>query len=118
MRLLISILMLLFVMPATAAEGGYYIGPGDGVDLRLRPDNKATVSGHLDSNTAVEVIDRERNWTKVMTIGRGIKGWVPAGAVRKSAGTTSSGSSSSFFSSFASLFRSPEPPRKTAVLGV
>jgi len=111
-------LLLLFAIPATATEGSYYIGPRDGVDLRLRPDVKAKVSGHIDSKTAVEVINRERNWTKIVTIGRGIKGWVPAGAVRKSSSVKKSSSSSSFFSSFTSLFRSSEPQQKTAVLGV
>ena len=105
---------------AVAADGNYYIGSHSGVDLRLAPRNSATVSGHLDRKTKVEVIDTRRSWTKVQTLGsRSIKGWVPAGAVRKSySSATSSRSSSSFFSSFTSLFRSPEPPRKTAVLGV
>jgi len=122
MRPLISILLLLlFAAPATAIGGDYYIGPEEGVDLHLRPDNSATVSDHLKQNEEVEIIDRERNWAKVRTTDyRGIKGWVPAGAVRKNLNTASSGksSSSSFFSSFASLFRSSEAPQKTAVLGV
>jgi hypothetical protein len=120
MRLLIFMLLLLMVTPALAAGGNYYIGPNDGVDLRLRPDIKASVSGHLDRKTEVEVIKRDRNWTKIQTADhRGIRGWVPSGAVRKSSTTTSSGSSSSFFSSFASIFRSSKPQeQKTAVLGV
>jgi len=120
MRLLISLLLLmLMATPAIAAGGSYYIGPDDGVDLRLAPRNRAAVSGHLDSKTAVEIIKRDRNWAKVMTTDhKGIKGWVPAGAVRKNVSKASSGSSSSFFSSFTSIFRSSPTNQKTAVLGV
>jgi len=121
MRLIIILLFAIsFGGVAVAADGSYYIGSHNGVDMRLAPKNSAKVSGHLSHKTEVKVINRERNWTKVQTLGRsGIKGWVPAGAVRKSYSTaTSSRSSSSFLSNFTSLFRSPEPSRKTAVLGV
>ncbi len=121
MRILISIsLLLLFAIPAAAAGNNYYIGPQDGVDLRLAPRNKAAVSGHLSYKTEVAIINRERNWTKIQTLGHNaIKGWVPAGAIRKSSRPTSSrSSSSSFFSSFTSMFRSSDPEQKTAVLGV
>lgn len=120
MRLIIAVLsLLLLATPAMAAGGGYYIGPDDGVDMRLAPKNKATVSGHLDTRTEVEVLNRKRNWVKVQTLGHGgIRGWVPAGAVRKQYQPKKSKKKSSFFSSFASMFRSPEPTRKTAVLGV
>jgi len=120
MRLIISLLFAVsFSGIAAAADGSYYIGSHSGVDLRLAPRNSATVSGHLERKTAVEVIDRRRSWTKVQSLGSGIRGWVPAGAVRKSYSSAKpSRSSSSFFSSFTSMFRSPEPPRKTAVLGV
>ncbi|MCF7821019.1 MAG: SH3 domain-containing protein [Mariprofundaceae bacterium] len=121
MRLIIAALfLLLLATPVMAAGDGYYIGPDEGVDLRLAPRNSATISGHLDTGTDVEIIKRDRNWAKIQTPGHSsIRGWVPAGAVRKSQVATSSGSSSSsFLSSFTSLFRSPEPPRKTAVLGV
>jgi len=119
MRLLISIMLLLFfAMPATAAEQVYYIGPHDGVDLRLRPDNKAAISNHFPHKTEVKIIKRDRNWAKVQILDHtAIRGWVPAGAVRKSSNVTPS-SSTSFLSSFTSLFRSPEPQQKTAVLGV
>ena len=121
MRLLISITFLLFfAIPATAAEGNYYIGPQDGVDLRLAPRNKAAVSGHIPHKTEVAIIKRDRNWTKIQTLGHnGIKGWIPAGAIRKNNNTKSArSSSSSFFSSFTSMFRSSNPEQKTAVLGV
>jgi len=121
MRLLIStLLILLFSMPALAAEGNYYVGPSDGVDLRLRPEMKAPVSDHLDRKTAVKIIKRDRNWAKIQTTDyKRLRGWVPAGAIRKGSGTASSSSSSSFLSSFTSLFRSSGPQdQKTAVLGV
>ncbi len=120
MRFLIVIMLLMFAAtPAMADQDNYYIGPDDGVDLRLAPRNSASVSGHLDAKTEVEIIKRDRNWTKVQTIGHGtIRGWVPAGAVRKNYSKASSGSSSSFFSSFTSLFRSSNAEQKTAVLGV
>jgi len=121
MRLLISItLLLLFAIPATAAESNHYIGPQEGVDLRLAPRNKAAVSGHLSHKTEVAVIKRDRNWTKVQTLGHSaVKGWIPAGAIRKNSTNKSvRSSSSSFFSSFTSMFRSSNPEQKTAVLGV
>ena len=120
MRLLISItLLLLFAIPASAAEEGYYIGPQDGVDLRLAPRTNAAVSGHFDYKTQVEIIKRDRNWTKIQTLGHtAIRGWVPAGAVRKNSTQSTRSSSSSFLSSFTSLFRSSDPEQKTAVLGV
>jgi len=121
MRLLISTaLLLFFAIPASAAEEGYFIGPENGVDLRLRPEKKAAVSGHFDHKMAVRVLKRDRNWTKVQTLDHtAIRGWVPAGAVRKSSSPQSTrSSSSSFLSNFTSLFRSSTPERKTAVLGV
>lgn len=122
MRLLISLVLLLFIAaPAYAAEEGYYVGPKDGVDLRLAPRTNAAISDHFDYKTEVKILKRDRNWVKIQTLDyTAIRGWVPAGAVRKSSGSSSSKSSrsSSFFSSFTSLFRSSDPEQKTAVLGV
>ncbi|HKI60448.1 MAG TPA: hypothetical protein VKA23_05390 [Mariprofundaceae bacterium] len=120
MRLLLSItLLLLFAIPASAAEETYYIGPEKGVDLRLRPENRAAVSGHFDHKTEVKILKRDRNWAKVQTLDyTAIRGWVPAGAVRKSSTQSTRSSSPSFLSSFTSLFRSSDPEQKTAVLGV
>ena len=121
MRLLLSItLLLLFSIPASAAEETYYIGPADGVDLRMRPENRAALSGHFDHKTEVKILKRDRNWVKVQTLDyTAIRGWVPAGAVRKSNTAQSTRSaSSSFLSSFSSLFRSSNSEQKTAVLGV
>lgn len=113
------LLFMIFVSPASAAEANYYISPRDGVDLRLAPRNNATVSGHLPFKTDVEVVDKQRNWSKVKTLDyKAVVGWVPEGAIRKRFTPSSSGSKSSFFSSFASMFRSQEQPQQTAVLGV
>ena len=121
MRLLISItLLLLFAIPASATEETYYIGPENGVDLRMRPENRAALTGHFDHKTEVKILKRDRNWTKIQTLDyTAIRGWVPAGAVRKSLNSSSTrSSSSSFLSSFTSLFRSSNQEQKTAVLGV
>jgi len=119
MRLLIStLLLLLFATPAMAAES-YYISPRDGVDLRLAPDSSAKISGHLSRKTDVKIIDKRRNWRKVQSLDhKGLAGWVPEGAIRKRYQATTTTKRSSFFSGFSSLFRSPEPAQKTAVLGV
>jgi len=112
-------LLLFLAIPAMAADQVYYIGPHDGVDLRLRPDNRAAISNHFPHKTEVKIIKRDRNWAKIQILDHtAIRGWVPAGAVRKSSTVTPSTSSSSFFSSFTSLFRQSPQQQKTAVLGV
>jgi len=119
MRLIIMILSLLLLPTLGIAVENGYISHRDGADLRLAPRNNAAISGHLDTKTDVEIIKRDRNWIKVQTRRGGIKGWVPAAAVHESRSTaTSKRSSSSFFSSFTSMFRSSGSTQKTAVLGV
>lgn len=121
MRLLISMLfLLLLTIPASAAEEGYYIGPEQGVDLRLAPRTTAAISDHFDHKHQVKILKRDRNWIKVQTLDyTGIRGWVPAGAVRKSSGSQPTRSAAStFFSSFTSMFRTSDSEQKTAVLGV
>ena len=121
MRLLIlTTICLLLSQSAYAAEEGYYIGPEDGVDLRLAPRTNAAISDHFDHKQQVKILKRDRNWIKVQTVDyTGIRGWVPAGAVRKSSGPQPTRSAASaFFSSFTSMFRTSNTEQKTAVLGV
>ena len=119
-RLILLVALLLFTIPVYAAEEGYYIGPEDGVDLRLDPRTSAAISGHFDHMHQVKILKRDRNWIKVQTLDyTAIRGWVPAGAVRKSSAPQPTKSAASvFFSSFTSMFRTSDPEQKTAVLGV
>lgn len=121
MRLLVlTTIFLLLSQSAYAAGEGYYIGPEDGVDLRLAPRTNAAISDHFEHKHQVKILKRDRNWVKIQTLDHSaIRGWVPAGAVRKSSAPQSTRSAaSSFFSSFTSMFRSSDSEQKTAVLGV
>lgn len=120
MRLLIAfILLIALASPVCAGEASYYIGSRSGTDLLAQPDTRADVVRHLDWKTYVVILESSRNWRKVkIADDENITGWVTEGAIRKRFQSTSSKSSSSFFSGFTSLFRSPEPEQKTAVLGV
>ncbi len=122
MRLITAIALLLcFSGIAQADDASYYIGPRSGADLYASPNKRAEVTAHLPRKSSVKVLQKRRNWWKVETLDAKEKrsGWVFEGAVRKQyKPSKAKKGSSSFFSGFASYFRSPEPAQKTAVLGV
>lgn len=103
-----------------AEEASYYIGSRSGSDLLDQPDSQASVVKHLEWKTYVNILTSKRNWRKIQTLDKSKDmGWLPEGALRKRYSSSSTSSaSSSFFSGFTSMFRSPEPERQTAVLGV
>lgn len=104
---------------ALAADDSYYIGARSGADVFATPNKRADVTAHLTRKTSVKILQKRRGWRKIETIGKNrVTGWVFEGAVRKRYKTVKNKKKSSFMSSFASFFRSPEPTYKTAVLGV
>jgi len=121
MRLImITLLMLGLSGTALADDASYYIGARSGADVFESPNKRAEVTAHLPRKNSVTVLQKRRNWWKVESaIGKQkITGWVFEGAVRKRYRAAKAKKKSSFLSGFASYFRSPEPPQKTAVLGV
>jgi len=120
MRLIITLLFMLgFSATSMAAGDSYYIGSRDGTDVYAYPNKSASVTAHLPWKTDIRLQEKIRNWQKIETTGANrVKGWVFESAVRKRYQPASKKSDSSLFSRLTSLFRSPEPEQKTAVLGV
>lgn len=121
MRLIIvAALMLGLSGTALADDVSYYIGARSGADVFASPNKRAEITTRLPRKSSISVLEKRRGWWKVETTDatEKVSGWVFEGAVRKQYQSTKSKNRSSFFSGFASLFRSPEPPQRTAVLGV
>ncbi len=124
MRLILAITFMLSLLSlsgtALAGSDSYYIGARSGADVFASPNKQAEITAHLPRKRPVMILQKRRNWWQIETIGttNKVTGWVFEGSVRKRYQTTYSKKSSSFLSGFASLFRSPEAPKKTAVLGV
>jgi hypothetical protein len=121
MRLIIiTALMLGLSGTALADDASYYIGARSGADVFTSPNKRAKITTRLPRKSSITVLEKRRGWWKVETTDatEKVSGWVFEGAVRKQYQSTRNKKKSSFFSGFASLFRSPEPPQKTAVLGV
>jgi len=121
MRLIMTTLLMFGLSGiALADDAAYYIGARSGADVFASPNKRAEVTAHLPRMSSVTILQKRRNWWKVKTIDarQEVSGWVFEGSVRKRYKSAKAKKKSSFFTGFASMFRSPEPPRKTAVLGV
>jgi hypothetical protein len=121
MRLIIvTALMLGLSGTALAGDASYYIGARSGADVFASPNKRAKVTTRLPRKSSITILEERRGWRKIETIDaeEKVSGWVFEGAVRKQYQATKSKKTSSFFSGIASMFRSPGPTQKTAVLGV
>jgi len=120
--LLIALLLAGFTLTADADEAIHYVGVRAGADLFASPSVRSTVVTHLPFETRLTVLERRNPWWLVDS-GTGpnrVHGWILEGAVRQHLEqSTTERSRSSFFSRFASWFRSDHvDQRQTAVLGV
>jgi hypothetical protein len=121
MRLIIATALMFGLSGiALADDASYYIGARSGADVFASPNKRAEITARLPRKSSITVLEKRRGWWKIETTDAGEKvtGWVFEGAVRKQYQSTKSKKKSSFFSGIASMFRSPEPTQKTAVLGV
>ncbi len=121
MRLIITTLLMLGLSGiALADDASYYIGARSGADVFASPNKHAKITAHLPRKSSITILKKRRGWRKIETTDarENVSGWVFEGAVRKQYRPIKNKKKSSFFSGFASMFRSPEPTQKTAVLGV
>lgn len=109
------------------ADTGYYISPSKGADVYSSYKSSPKKIARLPYNTDVHVIEKKRGWWKIETITHepAVSGWVFESVVLqrtapkvKTRTARRESSSSSFLSSFSSLFRSSPQQQETAVLGV
>ncbi len=112
-------LLVCCLLPAPAwAADDYYIGASRGADVLAAPQADAAVVGHLERLSEVRVLERQRAWWNIEAAD--VRGWVPAGAVRKrhQPGRAEK-AGNSVLEGLSSLFHRDDPAgRKTAVLGV